>query len=400
MNLSRTRRRLSISVFVMSLLFLAAACGGESAMSAPTPEPELSLSDLLSSAGEKLAALSTAKFKMIDEKETGAKFFANTLKTVNGEIKAPDSVRMLVGVEAPGLGFVEIEIMAVGDQAFMKFFKDAPWVPLPRDQVPFNFGGIGVTLSELLPVMKDVAIVGRESVGGAQTIRIDGNVVSEEMSALITSVDSGHAITLTLWVDEVEHVLRQFRIAGQLFDDDAPETSRLVTMDIDRARRHPTAGCNRRSVSATRTFLTSKASSESVVLGIICLGVFSTALDQTVVVAALPSVMVDLEIPLTDLDTASWIVTGYLISYTVAMPLAGRLSDVHGRVRMFQAALVVFSIGSALVAVAPNFPWIVSARVLQAFGGGATVPIGLAMAVAAVSPQKRGVAIGLCRRLG
>ena len=148
-------------------------------------------------------------------------------------------------------------------------------------------------------------------------------------------------------------------------------------------------------MSAARTFLTSKASSESVVLGIICLGVFSTALDQTVVVAALPSVMVDLEIPLTDLDTASWIVTGYLISYTVAMPLAGRLSDVHGRVRMFQAALVLFSIGSALVAVAPNFPWIVAARVLQAFGGGATVPIGLAMAVAAVSPQKRGVAIGL-----
>jgi MFS family permease len=63
--------------------------------------------------------------------------------------------------------------------------------------------------------------------------------------------------------------------------------------------------------------------------------VFSTALDQTVDVAALPSVMVDLEIPLTDLDTASWIVTAYLISYTVAMPLAGRLSDVHGRVRMF-----------------------------------------------------------------
>ena len=59
------------------------------------------------------------------------------------------------------------------------------------------------------------------------------------------------------------------------------------------------------------------------ILGILCLGVFSTALDQTVVVAALPAVMVDLEIPLTDLDRASWIVTGYLVSYTVAMPLAG-----------------------------------------------------------------------------
>ena len=148
-------------------------------------------------------------------------------------------------------------------------------------------------------------------------------------------------------------------------------------------------------MKAAGSRLASLRSSESIVLGIICLGVFSTALDQTVVVAALPSVMIDLEIPLTDLDRASWIVTAYLISYTVAMPLAGRLSDVYGRIRMFQAALVVFSIGSALVAVAPDFSWVVSARVLQAIGGGATVPIGLAMAVATVAPHRRGIALGL-----
>ncbi len=148
-------------------------------------------------------------------------------------------------------------------------------------------------------------------------------------------------------------------------------------------------------MNAARLRLTSLGYSEPVVLGIICLGVFSTALDQTVVVAALPSVMVDLEIPLTDLDRASWIVTAYLVSYTVAMPLAGRLSDVYGRIRMFQAALVLFSIGSGLVAVAPDFSWVVSARVLQAIGGGATVPIGLALAVGVVAPERRGIALGL-----
>ena len=148
-------------------------------------------------------------------------------------------------------------------------------------------------------------------------------------------------------------------------------------------------------MSGVRSALNRLGSSQSIVLGILCLGVFSTALDQTVVVAALPRVMVDLEIPLTDLDKASWIITGYLVSYTVAMPLVGRLSDVYGRVRMFQVSLVIFALGSGLVALAPNFTWILPARVIQAVGGGATVPIGLAMAVAAVSTEKRGIAIGL-----
>lgn len=89
-------------------------------------------------------------------------------------------------------------------------------------------------------------------------------------------------------------------------------------------------------MSTAWSAIDSLRSSEWVVLGILCLGVFSTALDQTVLVVALSDVMLDLEIPLTDLDRASWILTGYLISYTVAMPLAGRLSDVYGRVRVFQ----------------------------------------------------------------
>ena len=174
--------------------------------------------------------MSSAKLQMVDELESGAQFFGTTLKSMEAEIQSPHSARMLVDVVAPSLGFVEIEILAVGDQAYMKFSKDAQWLPLPLEQVSFNFGAVGVTLSEVLPIMKNVAITGRESLGGAQTIRVDGNIVSEELSDLITSVDSGHLITLTFWLDEVEHTLRQLRIAGKIFDADAPGTKRLVTI--------------------------------------------------------------------------------------------------------------------------------------------------------------------------
>ena len=96
--------------------------------------------------------------------------------------------------------------------------------------MPFNFGGIGDILSEVLTVIRNATIVGKESVEGAQTIRVDGDVVSEELGDLITSVDPGHPVTLSLWFDEADYTLRQLRIAGKIFDDDAPETRRLVVI--------------------------------------------------------------------------------------------------------------------------------------------------------------------------
>ena len=135
--------------------------------------------------------------------------------------------------------------------------------------------------------------------------------------------------------------------------------------------------------------------STSLVLTIVCLGVFSTALDQTVVVTALPSVMLDIKIPLADIDRASWIITGYLLGYTAAMPLFGRISDVYGYRLVYQASLVIFSVGSLLVALASSLEWTVAARVIQAIGGGATVPISMAMVSQVMPPGRRGLGMGM-----
>ena len=131
------------------------------------------------------------------------------------------------------------------------------------------------------------------------------------------------------------------------------------------------------------------------ILTITGLGAFIAALDQTVVVTALPSVMLDLKIPITELDRVSWIITAYLLGYTVAMPLIGRLGDVYGYPRVYQASLIVFCIGTSLVAVAPDFEWMIGARVIQAIGGGGTVPIGMALAVSLVPPERRALALGV-----
>ena len=131
------------------------------------------------------------------------------------------------------------------------------------------------------------------------------------------------------------------------------------------------------------------------VLTIVGLGAFVTALDQTVVVTALPSVMLDLKIPFTQLDRVSWIVTAYLLGYTVAMPLIGRLGDVYGYARVYQVSLVVFSVGTSLVAISSSLEWMVGARVIQAVGGGAAVPIGMAIASGVLPRRQQALALAI-----
>ena len=235
MKLSMTLiRGLSITALAIASLFLAAACSGESepdSTPTPVPTPTPDVDDFLTKVSANVAAMSTAKFGMIDETETGALFFGTTFKSMEAVVEAPSNFRMLVEVEAPGFGFLEIEIVKVGDQAVMKFSKDAPWLTLPPDEVPFNFAGLSTVFADLPDKIQNAAVTGMETIQGSQTIRVEGSFASEELLDLITSADPGHTVTLTLWIDETEFELRQIRLAGQIYDDDAPETTRLLTID-------------------------------------------------------------------------------------------------------------------------------------------------------------------------
>ena len=138
----------------------------------------------------------------------------------------------------------------------------------------------------------------------------------------------------------------------------------------------------------------------------LCFGVFIAADDQTVVVTLLPEMLSDLRVGVNELDRASWSITGYLIGYTAAMPLMGRISDRTGYRSSFLLAMVVFTIGSSLVALSPEIPrllyggdpqynWLVGARVFQAIGGGALIPITIAASGELVNKKHRAIAYGM-----
>ena len=133
----------------------------------------------------------------------------------------------------------------------------------------------------------------------------------------------------------------------------------------------------------------------AIVLAVIGLGAFFTALDQTVVVTVLPAVMLDLRIPLGELDRVSWVITAYLLGYTAFMPLLGRLADVYGYPRVYMISLVIFGAGSVLVALSPNLELMIGARVVQAIGAAAAVPVGFAIAAGTLPAERRGLALGI-----
>lgn len=155
------------------------------------------------------------------------------------------------------------------------------------------------------------------------------------------------------------------------------------------------------------------------VLAIICIPVFVGSLDLTVVSAFLPEVIVGLELPLqTTLDDAAWVLGGYLLAYTISLTFMGRVSDLVGRRATYVASLLLFIVGSIMVATAHQWPTdflysiyrrlgerpdialvnlqaLILGRVVQALGAGALVPVSLALVGDLFPPRKRARPLGL-----
>lgn len=141
------------------------------------------------------------------------------------------------------------------------------------------------------------------------------------------------------------------------------------------------------------------------ILGLLAFFAFLGALDQNVVVTALPGMLGDTNVPvvllavgkppLIQFDRAAWLVTGYLLGYVAVLPLLGAVSDVHGRRRSLQVALLIFALGSVFAARATTLPDLVLARIVQALGAGALLPIALAAAADLTGDERQGRVLGL-----
>src|SRR5580692_1670559 len=103
----------------------------------------------------------------------------------------------------------------------------------------------------------------------------------------------------------------------------------------------------------------------SIIAGIM-LAMFLSALEQTIIGPALPTIGVRLG----DIENLSWVVGAYLLSATAVTPLFGKLSDIYGRRCILLTGVTIFMVGSAACALAPTLWALAAARALQGIGGG------------------------------
>ncbi len=143
------------------------------------------------------------------------------------------------------------------------------------------------------------------------------------------------------------------------------------------------------AMSATRAAFAPPQFSHREILEILSgalIGLLLAALDQTIVVTALPAMADDLK----GLQHLSWIVTAYLLSSTASTPIYGKLSDLYGRRRLIIIGIGVFVAASAFCALAQSMGQLIAARTLQGIGGGALISMSQAIIADVISPRERG----------
>jgi EmrB/QacA subfamily drug resistance transporter len=123
-----------------------------------------------------------------------------------------------------------------------------------------------------------------------------------------------------------------------------------------------------------------------VIMSGLMMGMFLASLDQTIVSTALPTIVGDFHRS----DLLSWVITAYLLASTASTPLWGKAGDLYGRKRVFQLAIVVFLVASALCGASQNMMELIAFRGLQGIGGGGILSLVFAIIGDVIPPRQRG----------
>ncbi|CAH0298640.1 Multidrug export protein EmrB [Arthrobacter sp. Bi83] len=128
------------------------------------------------------------------------------------------------------------------------------------------------------------------------------------------------------------------------------------------------------------------------VIGLLVVAAFVVILNETIMSVALPSLMIDLDIPT---STAQWLTTGFLLTMSVVIPTTGFILRRFTMRQVFGAAMTLFSLGTAIAAIAPGFGVLLLGRIVQAGGTAIMMPLLITSVLTLVPAARRGRMMGV-----
>ncbi|MBP2058658.1 EmrB/QacA subfamily drug resistance transporter [Lactobacillus colini] len=134
-----------------------------------------------------------------------------------------------------------------------------------------------------------------------------------------------------------------------------------------------------------------KAYNRNLLVLVLIIGSFCTVLNGTLLATALPSIMRSFKI---STATAEWLSTAFLLVNGVMIPISAWLINRFGSRKMYLTAMSIFFIGTVIAAVAPDFPILLTGRIIQGLGVGVTMPLLQTIMLSIFPPDKRGAAMG------
>ena len=125
---------------------------------------------------------------------------------------------------------------------------------------------------------------------------------------------------------------------------------------------------------------------------VVAMAAFMEVLDTSIANVALPHMAGNLG---ASQDQSTWVLTSYLVSNAIVLPITGWLTSIIGRKRFFLICIVIFTLSSLLCGIAPSLVFLLMARVVQGAGGGGLQPMAQAILADIFPPEKRGLAFSL-----
>ena len=124
----------------------------------------------------------------------------------------------------------------------------------------------------------------------------------------------------------------------------------------------------------------------------VAMGVFLGTIDGSIVNVALPTLVTQLN---TNFQIIQWVVLAYMLTQAILLVIMGRLADIHGKKRIYQAGMLIFTLSSALCGIAPSVEFLIFSRIIQAIGAAMTAGLGMAIVTENFPNEERGRALGI-----